>query len=1137
MPAPDLISVDIPLETFGGRVTQFDPQTLPPGASPINQDCVFSDLDTGGKGNVATVSTRPGIIPFYSVAFPSNPTVNYIAPFEDSLGTMHLITLDSLGIMRDESPCNTPPAAGVPPTIGNCAPGSFGVSDALEGREWIALGQGGFGFDLPRQYDGQSGHFYRVSQTGPGIAPLVADISFAITSIARAATTGIITLTVKSPFATNPFVAGNLITIDSVNGDSTLNGTFPIATVATSGGGTTTTITCWGSAAQYPITNIVRDALGNCVATVGGVNNVQVGDHLIIVNSSNPSFDEAVTSTVVSGQSVSYVSAVAVAGQSFGGTLFDRNLVAPVVVAGVIISQAVLVLGAGQQAYLVLQGNYSSSVQAGQSVVIAGNTWGTINSTYTVASVVFIDSQATATALFNQTFPSAGVFEKTVSFGIGNTYLVVNLPSVTITNTGTGGTLTPAIIASTPAASGSAGPSGGIGQGLHQLSVSFVTQEGYITRPAAWTSWFSGGGFQAAVSSIPTGPSNIVQRIIICTPVLVPPATTGPFFYFDGPVPTPSAGTYPTMVINDNTTTSWVINFDETSLQNSTNVTYLYNLQVLGEASSVLAYSSRIFWAGVRNSLTNLVNMDFDGGYSPATGTGGSDVPYGWTSDPTNGAGGSVTNGYYLTGWTVTGDGATNKRGMIGQGAFSDFLSVPIIQAATAYSVRARLSRNNVSPNGNFAFQLYSPSMGSLGTFEVACSDVQDSEFLEFSGPICNPLASVPSDIQLLVYGIGTWNAGQTGSFDCIELFPTLQPILRTRLISSYALDPESYDVQTGFIDVNPGDGQDTLAMFQLLDNFMYIVKDGSMYGTKDDGQNEPNRWSLNLVSDKVGTPSNRGVAVGESWAIIASQNGVYIFWGSEPVKISQEIQPDWDEINWAYGYTIYVIVDTQHKRVIIGAPVNGSTIPNREYVMDYSQLANSEGAASAEDIVSHPQCYYSSFQPTKLVAPGKARKWTLWNISANCAANTYRSDNSYHLLRGNNAGNGKVYDQLGSVLNDDGAIIDFQYMTYFFPDNDQEQGLQLKSHRKMCKYLTAFVQGSGNLKMTAYAQDGNSGVDLAGYLLQDTPMWDSEMNVNFVSERMAIYFYTQDLDDYVKISKLCLTLQPDVSTPVRGVN
>ena len=170
MASPDAGSVDLPILTFGGRVTQYSPQALPTGASPFCQDVVFSGVDPSGEAIVGAVATRPGMKPFYAAPFAGNPTVNYLKTFVDLQDILHLLSLDSLGNVRDESPCPTVP--GVPTIIGTVLAASLAQSDSLLGREWIAISDpaDGFGIDIPRQWNGQ--FFDRISQVGPGAPPV-----------------------------------------------------------------------------------------------------------------------------------------------------------------------------------------------------------------------------------------------------------------------------------------------------------------------------------------------------------------------------------------------------------------------------------------------------------------------------------------------------------------------------------------------------------------------------------------------------------------------------------------------------------------------------------------------------------------------------------------------------------------------------------------------------------------------------------------------------------------------------------------------------------------------------------------------------------------------------------------------------
>ncbi len=179
----------------------------------------------------------------------------------------------------------------------------------------------------------------------------------------------------------------------------------------------------------------------------------------------------------------------------------------------------------------------------------------------------------------------------------------------------------------------------------------------------------------------------------------------------------------------------------------------------------------------------------------------------------------------------------------------------------------------------------------------------------------------------------------------------------------SKAGDPESYDGVSGLLEAAPGDGTCVRAAFELR-GILYLVKERSLYSTQDDGVNEPAAWTVNEISRVVGTPSVNGVDVGEDWAVIAAREGLYIYDGSEPVKISQEIQPIWDSINWDYGDTIWVRVDTRNRRILCGVPIGAATSPSRVLVLDYRSCFN------AGEIESLGPYHFSTYNG-KLFAAG----------------------------------------------------------------------------------------------------------------------------------------------------------------------
>ena len=173
-------------------------------------------------------------------------------------------------------------------------------------------------------------------------------------------------------------------------------------------------------------------------------------------------------------------------------------------------------------------------------------------------------------------------------------------------------------------------------------------------------------------------------------------------------------------------------------------------------------------------------------------------------------------------------------------------------------------------------------------------------------------------------------------------------------------------------MSIAENNGQGIRAAFTLRNN-LYFVKERSMYVTATDGVNEPALWQVEEVSNQVGTPSAHGVGIGEEWVVIAGRSGLYYFDGSEPIKLSQEIQPTWDAINWQYGQRIWVQVDMQHKRILVGVPMGSATQPNQVLVLDYTEGCRIRCVAM-------------------LYPPERSRKWAPWMIAANSCGLIERS-------------------------------------------------------------------------------------------------------------------------------------------------
>jgi hypothetical protein len=634
---------------------------------------------------------------------------------------------------------------------------------------------------------------------------------------------------------------------------------------------------------------------------------------------------------------------------------------------------------------------------------------------------------------------------------------------------------------------------GSISPGVHQCAVVFVTRQGYWTVPSPPVSWTATGNFQVSVTNIPTGPSNVVQRLLTFT------AAGGASFYH---VPA-------TMVINDNTTTSVTLDFSDTLLLSGVSMDYLFSQIELPDQLGVVGYAERLFWWGERSKMDNWRNLTFDGGWD-ASGNG---RPLGWQQDPTFGAGGSRQSGQVVWGdaYQITADGATFTRGLISQNAVTDASGNPLLVKNTDYSVRAYIACTSNLTAGTLRINAYSPTLGQIGTGLAVTHLQATASYQEFTADLFPPQTSIPSDLVLRVYADGT-PAPSGGYFlvDNIEVFETNSEQDASLVRASSTEQPESYDGVTGLMSIAENNGQGIRAAFTLRNN-LYFVKERSMYVTATDGVNEPSLWQVEEVSNQVGTPSVHGVGYGEEWVVIAGRSGLYYFDGSEPIKLSQEIQPTWDSINWAYGQHLWVQVDIQHKRILVGVPMGSATLPNQVLMLDYSE--------GMQDPLL-----------TMLYPPARSRKWAPWMIAANSCGLIERSTGLAQIFFGSSNSSGKIYGLTPGQYSDDGAAINSFYSTAFLAAT----GL---SGRNLFGYLTAYVQGAGSLSLSALSPGEVTSTPLGSWTLASPASRDMEQFTNLLAERVSYQLGTNSSGSWFSLTKLAPWAKPDPFAIVRGTN
>lgn len=632
---------------------------------------------------------------------------------------------------------------------------------------------------------------------------------------------------------------------------------------------------------------------------------------------------------------------------------------------------------------------------------------------------------------------------------------------------------------------------GSISPGAHQCAVIFVTRQGFWTAPSPPITWTAAGNKKVSVTNIPTGPSNVIQRLLAFT-------GAGGASFFHVPA---------TMTINDNTTTSLEVDFTDDILLAGASVDNLFANIELPAQLGVIAYSDRLFWWGERAAMPNWRNLRFDGGWD-ASGNG---RPLGWQLGATFSAGGSreASNSVWGDAYRITADGATIERGHIQQNALTDVNGLPLMQTDTAYSVRARIARSGGLTQGTLRINCFSPTQGFLGNGLAVTALQATTSYQEFTADLLPFEPSLPSDLVLQVYADGTPSpAGDSFLVDCIEIFPTDAGQNASIVRASRNSDPEAYDGVQGLIEIAPNNGQAIRSAFVIRNN-LYFVKERSLYVTADNGTSEPAFWDVEEVSNSVGTPSVHGVGIGEDWVVIASRAGLYLFAGGEPQKLSQEIQPTWDAINWQFGSTLWVTVDTQHKRIYIGVPIGSATAPNEILTLDYS-----EGFGD----------------PLLAGGAGPSRKWAPWFISANCGALVERPNGTAAFFLGNNSANGKIYQLTEGQFSDDGAAINSYYSTAFLSRTGA-------TGRDLFGYLTLYAHGAGTLNLSAFTPGAASQISLGALALASPAPQDLELMTNFTAERASYQFGVNAAGSWFSLTKIVPWCKPAPWSLIRGHN
>lgn len=1018
----------IPLGVFGGLVTEMAPTALPEGCSPDNKEMMYLPGSAYSRSCFQKVFENP-----FPAGGPNNfiPTVVYGKSLVTSSGDIKNLFFDSNGILWVEDWTNSP---GSYTQLFAATPGSQCTSITAFGREYIAISDGLHGTWPPLQYDGTN--LDRLTQDAPGAPPTVANLVYAaqaLASVMSVALTRANNLVFGTTSAAHNLQVGYQALVADV-------------TASQIGGGIATVV----------IDN--EDLPGIATITTNTAHGLAPGEYVFL---------DAIPPNALTIATFSYINGVADI-----VTTADHNLSVGSLVNVALGSTGVLI----QQTVI----SVISATEFTCPTDTAGASSGTGGTVQYVFPLANASTSTTNPALLNTDAfeviecPSATSFQVavtytdgtwsggTVSYQWNGTFLVTAVPSTTefvyqqpgpnIT-TDSSGTITPF---------GQAAP------GLHLCQVLFLDRQGGITAPSPPTTFIANGGQYVSVSNIPIGPPNIVARILAFTGAQPNvPGILPPFFYLAGPAQLEGQVVSTGTQINDNTTTSILLDFSDDSLFGtaaeggaiSVTGNNLANQIVLDGALAFAYFESRLSTIGQRATVQELLNLGFEGGVFSGSAT----QPLGWT-----GSGGALAAG-------LTGLGKALTGGTYSQSGYLDASGAPIFEGNVLYAVRAM-----VRGTGNVTITLSSASTSFSATATLAASATAAYVQVDFS--LTTP-DSIPSDFTLTI-------AQPTATIDEISFFDSQNPYLDNQTFTSYTNNPAGMDGVSG--NGQPTEDTHKIMGFSVIRGTPYAVTQdpsGRVHEILINPTSEPSGWTWKEIQANCGSLSAFGIthsqaddetaSSGDDWSAWPTETGAGLFDGAQVHKVSQEIQPNWNPGNSKYPWMapgtainmnaatlISALCDPVDRMLYFFVPVGISTGTTAIYALSFRELN------SAYAIANSPPIHVSL--SGKLVVTDNTRKWMPWERPMNGAARMYRSGTGTlttvffggnGLTAGSAAGYGNVYILNPAKLTDDdyGQIYPY-YVTFYGPDAEKAQALQITALRKLLAYVTPYISGVGQV-------------------------------------------------------------------------
>lgn len=337
-----------------------------------------------------------------------------------------------------------------------------------------------------------------------------------------------------------------------------------------------------------------------------------------------------------------------------------------------------------------------------------------------------------------------------------------------------------------------------------------------------------------------------------------------------------------------------------------------------------------------------------------------------------------------------------------------------------------------------------------------------------------------------------------------------------THCMVSEEADPEAVRDPGSIIKIGENNGE-RVVCWREIGQSQYCYKEESGHLVTPNG-GDPQTWAV-VEKWRGSAPCGpRAVDSTTEFSIYAHPSGAWRHDASgNREDVSIEIKKLWKRINWQYKQTIWTKIDEQNKEVLFGVPLDGAVTPNKVLRVNYQMGWGLPVVFIRGRWVPNPE----------------GRKWSLDDISANCAAVALRDltvavdsdiDHRQLLIGGNDQYARMPVPSLKHDEDTAGAsvAIDWQWRSVF-SDNPTMAVMYLGG-------ATLSATGNKNINVKAIRDDGAS-----VYITNDKRKWQLGANENKFDaicedqwERYAIQLDNGNVvDAWAEIHKAILWMRP----------